>query len=197
MCYRVRQVSPLTATVRGTQGVPLQPCRDESLPLPCHIERSPRREESAFLHRNSRFLVATLLGMTALATALTAVSCRKNPAQTKAKAVESAEKYLAAGEFGKAIIEYKNALKMEPRSAELQYKLGQAYVANRQLHEAFLSSSKAIELGPDYVSARIAQGRLYLAANQPDEAMKNAQGVLAKNADNTDAQMLLADAYAG
>ena len=55
---------------------------------------------------------------------LAAVACRT---KTKAEAVQTAEKYMAAGEYGKAIIEYKNALKVEPRSAELQYKLGQAY----------------------------------------------------------------------
>src|SRR6516225_952570 len=146
------------------------------------------------VRRQETMRAQKIMSLAVIPVLLAAVACRT---KTKAEAVQTAEKYMAAGEYGKAIIEYKNALKVEPRSAELQYKLGQAYVANGQLHEAFLSSSKAIELGPDYVSARIAQGRLYLAANQPDEAMKNAQGVLAKNADNTDAQMLLADAYAG
>ena len=44
---------------------------------------------------------------------LAAVACRT---KTKAEAVQTAEKYMAAGEYGKAIIEYKNALKIEPRS---------------------------------------------------------------------------------
>ena len=162
-----------------------------------HSERSPRRRESAFLHCNNRFLATSLIGMAALAAAFAAGGCRRSPAQSKSELVQSAEKYMAAGEFGKAVIEYKNALKIEPRSAELQYTLAQAYVANGQLHEGFLSASKAVELDPDYVPARIAQGKLYLAANHADEAMKNAQAVLAKNPDNTDAQMLLADAYAG
>ena len=127
---------------------------------------------------------------------LVAVAC-KSPAQKKAEAVESAQKYMAAGEYGKAIIEYKNAIKIDPRSAELQYKLGQVYVANGQLHEGFLTYDEAIELDPDYVPVRIAQGRLYLAAKQFDEALKDAEAVLPKNPDNTDVQILLADAYAG
>ena len=68
--------------------------------------------------------------------ALVVGGCRT---KSKSELIQNAAKYMAAGEYGKAIIEYRNALKIEPQSAELQYKLGDAYARNGQLEEGFLS----------------------------------------------------------
>jgi len=68
--------------------------------------------------------------------ALVVGGCRT---KSKSELIQNAAKYMAAGEYGKAIIEYRNALKIEPQSAELQYKLGDAYSRNGQLEEGFLS----------------------------------------------------------
>jgi len=144
-------------------------------------------------HRNTaRLRLALLL----IPLALVAGACQMNPAKRKSELVASAERYVAAGEYRKAIIEYKNALKIDRRSAELHYKLGQAYIANGQLQEGLLSYAKAIDLDPDYAPALIARGKFYLAAKLPDKATQDAQAVLAKSPDNIDAQILLADAYA-
>jgi len=128
---------------------------------------------------------------------LTNVACRTDPAKRSSELVQSAEKYVAVGDYSKAIIEYKNAIKIEPRSAELQYKLGQAYLGNGQLQEAFFSYYKASELNPDYLPARLILGKFYLAGNRFEDATKAAQAILAKDPENIDGQILLADAYAG
>ena len=125
--------------------------------------------------------------------ALLVGGCRK---KSKSELVQNAAKYMAAGEYPKAIIEYKNALKIEPRSAELQYQLGQAYSKNGQLQQAFPSFRKAVELSPDYAPAQLALGRLYLGAKRFDDATKAAQAVLAKDPENAGANVLLAQVYA-
>ena len=128
---------------------------------------------------------------------LVAVGCQTNPQKRKSEFVTNGDKYLAAGEVQNAIIEYKRALKIDPRSAELEYKLGQAYVANRQFQDAFLAYRKAAELNPDYVPARLALGQFSLLSRKYDEAMATAQAILQKGPGNKEAQILLANAYAG
>ena len=128
---------------------------------------------------------------------LVGVSCRTDPAKSKSELVQSAEKYIAADEYGKAIIEYRNALKIEPRSAELYCKVAQAYFSNGQSQEGLLAYRRALDLAPDYIPAQLALGQIALAAEQYDEAMKYARAVLEKNPDQSDARMLLAAAYAG
>ena len=93
---------------------------------------------------------------------LLAVACQANSQKRKSEFVAHGEKYLAAGEPQNAIIEYKRALRIDPRSAELEYKLGQAYFSNHQSREAFLAYRKATEFNPDYVPARLALGQFSL-----------------------------------
>lgn len=136
-----------------------------------------------------------LLGL-ALITVLS-VACHTDPQKRKAQLVAAGDKYLAAGKIGNAIIEYKNALRIEPRSAELEYKLGQALFRNRQYQDAFVAYTKSNEFSPDYAPAQLALGQFDLLSRKFDDAMKKAQAILAKDPGNKEAQILLADAYAG
>jgi len=123
--------------------------------------------------------------------------CHTNPQKQKLEFVASGDKYMAAHDIQNAIIEYRRALKIEPHSAETQYKLGQAYFANRQSREAFLAYRKATESNPDYLPARLALGQFSLLGGHFDDAMTTAQAILQKDPGNKEAQILLADAYAG
>jgi tetratricopeptide (TPR) repeat protein len=141
-------------------------------------------------------LIRVIGAVCGLICVLCGLACQTDPQKRKTELVTGAERYSAAGEFGKAIIEYKNALKIEPQSAELQYKLGEAYSQNGQLQEAFLSFRKAADLRPDYAPAQLALGRLYLGAKHFEDATKAAQAVLAKDPDSADANILLTEVYA-
>ena len=144
-----------------------------------------------FAQKAFRILVAAAL-MAALP-----VGCKKNPAEAKAQFVTSAEKYMATQEYSEAIIQYRNALKIEPSSSKLQFSLGEAYFKNSQYREAFAAYKKASELDPNNVGAQIALGKFYLVSQQFEEAIQTASGVLTKNPDQQDAAILLANAYAG
>src|SRR6516225_4711175 len=143
------------------------------------------------MHVRKRASLGLLLLIVPLA--LLVGSCRK---KSTSELVQNAANYMAAGEYGKAIIEYKNALKVEPRSPELQYKLGDAYSRNGQWQEAFLCFRKAVDLRPDYALAQLTLGSFYLAAKQYNDVTKAAQVVLAKDPENADANILLAEVYA-
>jgi tetratricopeptide (TPR) repeat protein len=143
------------------------------------------------MHVRKRASLGLLLLIVPLA--LVVAGCRT---KKKSELVQSAAKYMAAGEYGKAIIEYRNALKIDPQSAELQYKLGDAYSRNGQWEEGFLSFRRAVALSPDYAPAQLALGRFYLAAKRYDDATQAAHAVLAKDPGNAEANILMADLYA-
>src|SRR5208282_4669575 len=102
------------------------------------------------LMKGHRWLL--LLGVGSLL--LLAAACQINPQKREAELVTSADKYLATGDLQNAIIEYRNALKIEPRSVELEFKLGQAYFRNRQYQQADAAYRKANQLNPDYAPAQ-------------------------------------------
>jgi tetratricopeptide (TPR) repeat protein len=63
-----------------------------------------------------------------LLVALTLISCQRDRAVAKKQYVESGNKYLARGRFKEAVIQYQNAVKIDPRYGPAHYKLGGVYL---------------------------------------------------------------------
>src|SRR4051812_21683242 len=119
------------------------------------------------------------------------LGCTADPAKQKSEFVASAEKAMAAGKFSDAVIQYRNALKIEPNSSSLNNSLGDAHFKNGQLREAFLAYKKATELDPNNVTAQISMSHFYLVTQQFEEATQIASSILAKNPDNVEASLVL------
>lgn len=140
---------------------------------------------------SGKFAIVLLLAVALLA------GCFKDPAKQKADYLASAEKYVASEQYGEAIIQYRNALKLTPTDAKTQFKLGDAYFKNGQLREAFLSYRKAGELDPNMSAAKLAVAKFYLVTQQFQEALQVTSEVLKKEPDNVDAILTQASAFAG
>ncbi len=74
-------------------------------------------------------LVAALFGF--------AAGCKKNPEVAKKKYLESGNEYMQQGKFQEARLQYRNALKLDPRFAEAYYQLAKADMSSSQWDEAF------------------------------------------------------------
>jgi tetratricopeptide (TPR) repeat protein len=141
----------------------------------------------------STWLVIAALTMMTLCLA----GCAKNPAKVKAKAVAAAEKYVQQARWEDAIIEYKNALKADPKADDVYFKIGLVYLKVAQYREAYLAFREAVDLNPADTLAQIALGTLYLEAGSNDDALQTATELVQRDPNSTDAQLLLANAYAG
>src|SRR5437899_6417969 len=137
-----------------------------------------------------------LLAVSAL-TLFAMMGCTADPAKQKSEFVASAEKFMAAAKYSDAVIQYRNALKIEPNSSPLNSSLGDAYFRNGQLREAFLAYKKATEIDPSNVGAQISMSHFYLVTQQFEEAMQIASTILTKNPDNIEASLVLANGFAG
>src|SRR5579859_5940937 len=136
------------------------------------------------------------LSVTALLIVSLAVGCTTDPAKKKAQFTASAEKYYQQRQYSDAAIQYRNALKIDPRSAELHYQLGRTLISNQQYREAVLEYQRAREANPNYAPAQIALGQIALLSNQFDEADKFSGQILSKDPDNKDAVLLHATTLA-
>src|SRR5437868_9271489 len=90
------------------------------------------------------------------------LGCTADPAKQKSDFVASAEKFMAAGKYSDAVIQYRNALKIEANSSVLNNSLGDAHFRNGQLRESFLAYKKATELDPANATAQLSMARFYL-----------------------------------
>src|ERR1700685_280372 len=74
--------------------------------------------------------------------------CSRDPNVRKVKYLNSGEKYLSKGKLNEAIIEFRNALEIDPRYAAAHYQLARAYVSFRNPEAAYREFQETVTLDP-------------------------------------------------
>src|SRR5262245_37943694 len=97
--------------------------------------------------RETMRMYKSIIGVIATA-ALLLSGCKKDPAKAKLEFQESAEKYVAEEKYNEAIIQYRNALKIDPTSSSLTLALADTLMRNAQYRDAFMAYKRAAELDP-------------------------------------------------
>ncbi len=69
--------------------------------------------------------------------------------------IESGKKFLAGGDYPRAILQFRNALQKKPNSAEAHYQLGRVYLAMGDWNLAAAHFSRATELDPGHRDAQL------------------------------------------
>src|ERR1700728_4028130 len=98
------------------------------------------------------------LAMALVFACLLLFSCSRNPQKAKAKYLAEGQKYMKKGQYGDASVEFRNALRLDPRFVDAYYQLAQADLAQRDWRGAYTSLEKAIELDPGRLDARLDRG---------------------------------------
>jgi predicted Zn-dependent protease len=113
---------------------------------------------------------------------------------------EKAVKYIArgdrlmeAGDSLRAILQYKNALQLNPKSSAAQLALGKAYLARKEYLPAYRSLNAALELDPNLDVARVEVATL-LSGSQPEKALEEISQV--RNPEQFETKIALAEATA-
>lgn len=133
----------------------------------------------------------------AVSMALLLSACSRDPQKAKMKYLTQGQKYMQKGQYGDASVEFRNALRLDPRFSDAYYHLAQADLAQHDWPGAYASLQKAIELDPARADARLDRGRLYLAAWQFDKAEEEANYILQREPKNAGAYQLLGAALVG
>jgi len=136
-----------------------------------------------------------LLWACALALVLALGGCQSDDEKLRVF-MKRGDEYRDAGEFDEAIIEYRNALQVDPNHAAAHEGLAQSYLKTQKFKEGYWELSETIRLDPDNVEARLAYATLSLAGQRDDEVLEQAEAILAIDPDNAPANVLLGQAYA-
>jgi len=134
--------------------------------------------------------IAVLLTM---ALALTA-GCTRSPEAKKARYLERGDRYFRQSQYREAILEYRNALRIEGTDPHATRQIGLAYYQNGELSQAFPYLLKAQEREPDNFDVRLKLGTIYLLGGRSEEAASEAEVTLRKEPTNLPALTLLAGA---
>ena len=132
----------------------------------------------------------------ALFVALTAAAC-SDPQVKKAKHVEAGDRLFAEKQYKQAILEYRNATKLDPRYGEARWKLAQAFEADQRVPEAIREYLRAAELLPDRGDAQLRAAILVLAGKDFERARKYSEAALKIDPKNLAAHIVYAHSLAG
>lgn len=139
----------------------------------------------------------TILSLTAAITAsLFLASCARDPQKAKANYVEKGLAYMKKGQYSSAVIEYKNALKIDPTYVEAYIKLAQADEALGDGNSAYAALEKAVEIDPNRLDSRFERAKFFLAVQHFREAEDDATFVIKLDSNNGEAYRIRGSALA-
>ena len=125
-----------------------------------------------------------------------------NPEKAKAEHISKGEAYLKDSKFQEATLEFRNALQLDDKSAAAHWGLAKAFEGLFRLPEMMQELEKTVQLDPSNLEAKNKLGNYYLIASRGradyiDLAEKLAQEVLAKDANNIEAHILMGSVWFG
>lgn len=95
-------------------------------------------------------------------------SCSRDPNVRKQKYFDSGEKYFAQGKYREAVIQYSNAILIDPRFAQAHFQLSQTYLKLGDTVRAFQELNRTAELAPDNYRAHTDIANLLVTVRNQD-----------------------------
>jgi tetratricopeptide (TPR) repeat protein len=122
------------------------------------------------------------------------VAC-SNPEAAKREYFESGNKFAAEGNLSEAILQYRNALQLDPRFGEARWQMGLAYEQQRS-PAALGEFIRAADLMPERTDVQLKAGTYLLVAGRFEDANARAMHVLKAEPANVQALQLRANSAA-
>src|ERR671934_1820073 len=129
--------------------------------------------------------------------ALVAAGCSRDPIKASRAHVAKGDQYVETGKFQEATIEYRNAVKYAPESAEAHAKLADAAARANDARTAIGEYLRIADLDPANAAAQVRAASVYLLAGRYDEAKDRAEAALRAAPGNANAHIALGEALAG
>jgi len=131
-----------------------------------------------------------------LALALLA-GCSRDPNVRKQKYLQSGEKYLAKGKLNEAIVEFRNAVEIDPRFAAAHYQLARTYLRSKNPEAAYRELLETVSLDPKNSEAQLELAAMLVGGRQFGQARAIVEKVLKADPKNAQAHAILGQTFSG
>jgi tetratricopeptide (TPR) repeat protein len=133
--------------------------------------------------------------MALLAIALMAATgCARSPEAKLARHLERGDRYFAKTQYRDAILEYTNALRIQPANPQAMRQLGLAHFHAGELIQAYSRLIRAREMEPGNLTVRLRLATVFALAEDRQKARDEALFVLGQDPKNLEALTILAGA---
>ena len=135
---------------------------------------------------------AALLAAITVQICLLLSGCLRNAEARKQKFLADGDRYMKQEKFPEALLTYGRALQIDPRSAQVHYKVAQCHLQMANWASAYQELQRTLELDPQNTEAQLNLGQLFLAGGKSADAKNLALTILKGKPDDLGAQLLLA-----
>ncbi len=112
------------------------------------------------------------------------LSACDSPEEKAAKFYQSGLEFYEAGDLGKASIELRNAIQLNPDNADAYYQLALVNERQKKWQPMFSNLAWSIKLNPENYMAHVKMARLYLLSNEMGNAQESLEKALKINQDD-------------
>jgi tetratricopeptide (TPR) repeat protein len=106
------------------------------------------------------------------------LGCHAAPQAKEADFLKRGDSRLAAKDYARALLEYRNASAAMPKDAEPHYRAGLVYLDTRDVRSAIQEFRRAIGLNPKHSGAQLKLAELMTATRNPELIQKAAQSLV-------------------
>src|SRR5690348_12472880 len=124
---------------------------------------------------------------------IASLACSRDPNVRKQKYFESGNRDFEQGKYNEAVVEFLNAVKLDPSFAKAHYQLAETYLRLQGWPDAYRELQRTVELDPNNLKAQLELGNLLVAARSFAEAQGVADKLLKNDPNNADAYVLQAN----
>src|SRR5690242_9286191 len=119
--------------------------------------------------------------------------CLRDPNARKQRFMAQGDRYAAQEKYAEAMITYGRALQLDPKSADVHYKIAKCHLKMFNWASAYRELQRTIELDPQNWSAHLDLGQLYLVGGKAADAKNEALTILRNSPKDVGSQILLAN----
>ena len=123
-------------------------------------------------------------------------SCSTAPHARMLTFLASGETYIKAGKYQEAVIEFRNAVQIDPKSATAHYQLARAYMSLGNRAAAYRDFEESVSLDAGNVDAQLQLAALLIDRKEYDRAQTMAEQVLDKDPKNAQAHVIFGQRHA-
>jgi tetratricopeptide (TPR) repeat protein len=123
------------------------------------------------------------------------LGCERDPNIRKQKFLESGNRYFAQEEFPAAVIEFSNALQVDPNFVAAHFQLAQCYLKMQRFPDAYGELRRTVELDPGNRKASLDLGLMLIAGHNYGQAESLVKKLKQNDPNGSDAPLLLSELY--
>ncbi|MGE5053345.1 MAG: tetratricopeptide repeat protein [Acidobacteriota bacterium] len=123
------------------------------------------------------------------------LGCERDPNIRKQTFLESGNRYFAEEEFPAAVVEFSNALQVDPTFAPAHFQLAQCYLKMQRFQDAYAQLQRTVELDPHNRKASLDLGLMLIAGRNYGQVKSLVEQMQRNDPHGSDAHLLLSELY--